>query len=204
MNDLQLLDSYARRALDYIGLFGSIRAVHPDDLALVSHWARELRGPVLDAGCGPGHWAGHLHAMGVEVSGLDLVPEFIEHAQHTFPDVPFTVGSLASTGRPDASLAGILAWYSLIHLSPGELPAVLAEFRRLLAPGGSMLLGFFDADAVEPFDHKVATAYRWPVDSMAAQLAEAGFEEARRATRPGDGNRPHAVIIAKLAGARLS
>ncbi|MBD1544477.1 hypothetical protein G9E11_19985 [Arthrobacter sp. IA7] len=56
-------------------------------------------------------------------------------------------------GVPDGHLAGILAWYSLIHFEPAELPLILGEFARCVKPGGSVLLGFFDGPAGEPFPH---------------------------------------------------
>ncbi|KDN87347.1 putative methyltransferase [Kitasatospora cheerisanensis KCTC 2395] len=53
--------------------------------------------------------------------------------------------------------------------------------RRVLAPGGRLLLGFFaadpglgDTDRPVPFDHKVTTAHRWPVDTLTALLRTAG------------------------------
>ncbi|MFI9366601.1 hypothetical protein ACIG5E_36965, partial [Kitasatospora sp. NPDC053057] len=57
--------------------------------------------------------------------------------------------------------------------------AYLAEFRRVLAPGGYALLGFFESegDPLTPFDHKVTTAYRWPIDTLSTLAAEAGLTE---------------------------
>ena len=86
-----------------------------------------LVGPVLDVGCGPGHWTALLHRLGVEVTGVDVVPEFLVHARATHPDVRYRRGSMTDLGAPEGSLAGILAWYSTIHLLPADLPSVLAE-----------------------------------------------------------------------------
>ena len=85
------------------------------------------------------------------------------------------------------SISGILAWYSLIHLPPPDLDGVLAEFRRAMAPAGKLVVGFFDGDEIAPFDHKVVTAYRWPVDEFSERLARAGFAEVERLERPGEG-----------------
>lgn len=154
---------------------------HEDDAALVRRHLTGLTGPVLDLGCGPGHWTAYLHSLGADVSGVDLVPEFVAHARTTYPDLDFRLGSMTELDIPDHSVAGVLAWYSTIHLPPPALDGVLTEFHRLLAPSGVLILGFFGSDdEVAAFDHKVTTAYRWPADILAEHLSTAGFVELER------------------------
>jgi hypothetical protein len=52
----------------------------------------------------------------------------------------------------DGTLAGIAAFYSIIQIPRDEIPAVLAEQRRLLRPGGLLLLAFHEGDRVEHID----------------------------------------------------
>jgi SAM-dependent methyltransferase len=189
--------AYAERAREYASLLGSMDAVHPDDRALVDAWAAGRRGPLLDAGCGPGHWAGYLARQGHRVTGVDAVPEFIEHARQVHGDgVDFRVGSLDALPFRDGSVDGVLAWYSVIHHEPPRIGGPLAEFRRVLSPGGGLLLGFFEGPAVEAFDHAVVTAYRWPVTSLAALLDEAGFDVVDLHTRSAPEHRPHGAVSA--------
>ncbi|MFD6679439.1 class I SAM-dependent methyltransferase [Micromonospora parva] len=189
--------AYTSVAELYIELFGTKEHVHPDDLALIERHLGGRQGPVLDLGCGPGHLTGHLRALGVDAAGIDLVPEFIAHARATHPDIEFRLGSLAHLDVADGSVDGILAWYSLIHLPPRELDGALAEFRRVLAPAGRLVLGTFSADEVGAFDHKVATAYRWPLDALSERLTHAGFREVERLPRADDDqHRPHAAMAA--------
>ncbi|MEU7849015.1 class I SAM-dependent methyltransferase [Micromonospora parva] len=189
--------AYTSVAQLYIELFGTKEQMHPDDVALIERHLTGRQGPVLDLGCGPGHLTGHLRALGVDVAGIDLVPEFIAHARAAHPDVEFQLGSLARLDVADGSVDGILAWYSLIHLPPQELDGVLREFRRALAPAGRLVLGTFSADEVGAFDHKVVTAYRWPLDALSERLTHAGFREVERLRRPGDDqHRPHAALAA--------
>ena len=195
--------AYASVAELYIELFGTSQQVHADDLAFIGRHLGSRPGAVLDLGCGPGHITDHLRALGVDATGIDLVPEFIAHARAAHPDGRYQLGSLKSLDVADHSVAGILAWYSLIHLPPQDLDGVLAEFRRAMAPAGTLVLGLFDGDEVAAFDHKVVTAYRWPVDEISGRLARAGFTEVERLRRPGDGtHRPH-VAIAAVAAERL-
>ena len=189
--------AYSARADEYAALLGSMDAVHPDDRALVDAWAAGQSGPRVDAGCGPGHWTAHLARQGHRVSGIDAAPEFVEHARRTHgASVDFRVGSLDALPLADGSVDGVLAWYSLIHHEPSRIGGALAEFRRALAPGGGLLLGFFEGAAVEAFDHAVVTAYRWPVASLAALLDEAGFDVADVHTRTAPEHRPHGAISA--------
>ena len=190
-------DAYASVAELYIDLFGTSGKVHADDLAMIGRHLTGRAGTVLDLGCGPGHLTDYLRSLGVEAVGIDMVPEFIAHANATHPDGTYRRGSMTSLDVGDHSIAGILAWYSLIHLPPQELDAVLTEFRRVMTSAGVLVVGFFDGDEVGPFDHKVVTAYRWPVDEFSERLTRAGFTEVERRRRPRDGtHRPHAAIAA--------
>ncbi len=189
--------AYTERAEEYISLLGSVADTHALDRDLITRWAEPLDGPLLDAGCGPGHWTDHLRRLGHEAEGVDLTPAFVARAEERFPGVPFRVGSFDDLGVPDAGLGGILAWYSLIHLEPERVPSALDEFARCIRPGGSLLLGFFDGASIEPFPHKVVTAYFWPPATMAGQLEAAGFAVEEVHTRTDPGRRPHAAIIAR-------
>ncbi|MFG1890572.1 class I SAM-dependent methyltransferase [Micromonospora sp. NPDC049051] len=197
MNLAQVRQAYGSVAELYIGLFGTREQVHADDLAFIGRHLAARPGPVLDLGCGPGHLTDHLRSLGVDATGIELVPEFIAHAQAAHPGGRYRLGSMTDLGVADHSIAGILAWYSTIHLPPQDLDGVLAGFRRAMAPGGTLVLGIFDGAEVAAFDHKVVTAYRWPVDEFSARLARAGFAEVERLRRPGEGTlRPHAAIAA--------
>jgi len=189
--------AYSARADEYAALLGSMDAVHPDDRAFVDAWAAGQSGALVDAGCGPGHWTAHLAQQGHRVSGIDAAPEFVEHARRTHgASVDFRVGSLDALSLADGSVDGVLAWYSVIHHEPSRIGGPLDEFRRVLTPGGGLLLGFFEGAAVEAFDHAVITAYRWPVVSLAALLDEAGFDVVDVHTRTDPGHRPHGAISA--------
>jgi 2-polyprenyl-3-methyl-5-hydroxy-6-metoxy-1,4-benzoquinol methylase len=192
--------AYSSVAEVYIDLFGTSQQVHADDLDLIRRHLAGRPGTVLDLGCGPGHITGYLRSLGVDATGIDMVPEFIAHAKAAHPSGNYQLGSLERLDAADHSVAGILAWYSLIHLPPPELDGVLAEFRRVIAPAGSLVVGFFDGDEVAAFDHKVTTAYRWPVDALSERLTRAGFTEVEHQRRPGNANhRPLAVIAAIAA-----
>ncbi|GGM20964.1 class I SAM-dependent methyltransferase [Dactylosporangium sucinum] len=201
MNVEQVRRAYASVADLYIELFGSRQQVHADDLAFIARHLAGRPGTVLDLGCGPGHITDYLRSQGVDATGIDMVPEFIAHARAVHPGGRYQLGSMEDLDVADHSIAGILAWYSLIHLPPQRLDGVLARFRRAMAPAGALVLGVFDGDEVAAFDHKVVTAYRWPVDELVERLTRAGFTEVERLHRPSDGtHRPHAALAAVATG----
>lgn len=151
--------AYSGRASEYIELLGSMGSVHQSDRQLVSSWASEVDGELIDAGCGPGHWTNFLAEQGRVVRGVDMVPEFIAHASRAYPSVNFTLGSLDNLDAATGSLAGILSWFSLIHHEPEAIRIFLAEFSRTLKSGGMLLIGFFEGAVVEEFAHAVTPAY---------------------------------------------
>lgn len=196
MTDIRVRWAYARRAPEYTAALGSIDAMHEQDRHRIGRWAEQIDGAVIDAGCGPGHWTDFLRKQGVDVVGIDLVPEFIDNARTRFPETTFRVSTLSALGAADGSLSGVLAWYSLIHMLPTELPEVLCEFARALSTQGHLLIGFFEGEFAEPFDHAITPAYYWSVDEMSSLLNDAGFDVIDVETRQDPGSRPHAAISA--------
>jgi SAM-dependent methyltransferase len=196
------LAAYGRRAAEYAEHLGLMSSVHPSDVHLVTTWADSVDGPLLDAGCGPGHWTAHLAGQGIDVRGVDQVPAFIDHARSTYAEVPFTLGSIVDLEDPADTYGGVLAWYSLIHHEPSAIRRPLDEFARVLRPSGHLLVGFFLGDALELFDHAVVTAWRWPADLFVQELEAAGFDliETHTRTAASGTPRPHGAIVARLKG----
>ncbi|MDN4641085.1 class I SAM-dependent methyltransferase [Agreia sp. PsM10] len=192
----EVAEAYEARAAEYVELLGSVDAMHPSDRELIGTWGDQVVGPAIDAGCGPGHWTDFLARRGVDIRGVDLTPAFVEHARRRYPELRFATGSLDALDASDASLGGVLAWYSLIHHAPDAMGSALDEIARVLRPGGLLLVGFFVGSAAEEFEHAVTTAYRWPVADLAERLRASGFEIVESHTRTGVGYRPHGAIVA--------
>ncbi|MBT2486856.1 MULTISPECIES: class I SAM-dependent methyltransferase [unclassified Microbacterium] len=200
-SDAAIAGAYDARAAEYVQLLGSVDQMDERDRETIRRWRDETPGLLLDAGCGPGHWTGFLSGDHREVVGVDISGEFVRSARRTHPELRFEQVSFRELPFEDASVGGILAWYSLIHTRPADVPAVLTEFARVLTPEGALLLGFFEGRPREPFDHQVTTAYYWSADALAELLADAGFEvtsrEERRRRAGEPSARPHGALVAR-------
>jgi len=163
-------------------------------------------GPVADVGCGPGYVTNHLHDAGVDAFGIDLSPEMISIARRDYPHLRFDVGTMTDLDLADDSVAGIVAFWSVIHVPDDAVPGVFEEFRRTLQPHGLLLVGFHVGDQTQhtsegytgrPID--VDSHHRRP-GTVAAWLRDAGFSiEAELVLRP-DEAVPGAVIFARSDG----
>lgn len=189
-------DAYDALAVVYADFARDSLAGLPLDRAILAAFAEAARaadaGRVAELGCGPGYLTAHLRGLGLDAFGVDLSPVMIGLAREAYPELRFEVGSMDALDLADGRLGGIVSWYSVIHTPPEELPPYFAEFRRVLTRGGAFLFAFFEAEGgpVTAFDHKVTTAYRWPIDDLAAMAREAGFVEVGRMLRePIDGER---------------
>jgi SAM-dependent methyltransferase len=138
-------------------------------------------GPVADVGCGPGYVTRYLHDAGVDAFGIDLSPEMVAIARRDHPDLRFEVGTMTSLDLADDSVAGVIAFWSVIHVPDDAIPLVLEEFRRVLRPGGPLLVGFHVGDETRHTSEgytgrpiSVDSHHRRP-STMTRWLREAGF-----------------------------
>ncbi|MFE6872539.1 class I SAM-dependent DNA methyltransferase [Kitasatospora sp. NPDC057692] len=186
---------YDAVAADYADRYGGALATATWDRAVLAAFAELVAtaggGPVAELGCGPGRITGHLAALGLDVSGLDLSPRMVELARAAHPEIPFQVGSLLDLPYGDGELAGIVAWYSIIHTPAEQLPQVFAEFRRVLAPGAPLVLAFQVGEGSlrieDPFGHPVTLDFRrQQPDDIEALAAEAGLKVTTRLVREPD------------------
>jgi len=193
--------SYADETRDLLDRLLHVRA----GVVLFTDLVRAIGGgPVADVGCGPGHTTALLRELGADASGIDLSPAMIEIARREHPGARFEVGSMTDLKRADDSLAGVLAWWSLIYIPDETVPDVLAQFHRVLRPGGVLAVGFHvgDESKIETVDDgdQVSQTYvhhRRP-SRVAGWIRDAGFiVEAQHLLNP-DEPKPGAIIFARL------
>lgn len=103
-----------------------------------------LKGRVLDYGCGSGYLIGHLLKRGVACEGLDFSEASVERVEQQFKEHPLfrgtTVADSVPTPLPDASMDLIFCVEVVEHLLDEHLEPTLGELRRLLRPGGVLIV----------------------------------------------------------------
>jgi ubiquinone/menaquinone biosynthesis C-methylase UbiE len=202
-------ESYDSMVDDYVEMVRPMLDHQPLDRALFGVFAQLVHGagggPVADVGCGPGRVTVVLAELGLDAFGIDLSPAMVATARRTHPDLRFEVGSMLALDLPDATLGGLLAYYSIIHVPWHRRPEVFAEFFRVLTPGGHLMLAFQVGDDARHLDE----AYGRPVDltfhrqrpeEVADLLRAAGFEMWMTAVREADGEHertPQGYLIAR-------
>jgi len=146
--------SYDALAERYSARLGDELAHKPLDRALLAALLEQMPAatPVADLGCGPGHVAAWLAACGARAVGIDMSPGMVAVGQREHPEVEFRQGDLRALPASDGEFGAAVALYSIIHLDTDELGPALREARRVLVPGGRLLLAFHVGDEVRHVD----------------------------------------------------
>ena len=203
--------AYDAIAEDYAASFPTTEPEAAVDLAFVEHFVRLVREGggvrVLDAGCGTGRMTHWLADRGLAVTGVDLSPGMLAMARRDHPALEVREGSLLALPFDDAAFDGVLAWYSLIHLTADELAVGLAEVFRVVRPGGYVVTGFQVGDGppdvgsrLRERGHDVTLVrHERGVKVMLDAFAAAGFAKEARLVRQGVGveRQPQAFVLAR-------
>ncbi|HLM89048.1 MAG TPA: class I SAM-dependent methyltransferase [Streptosporangiaceae bacterium] len=199
--------SYDAVADSYADLTRHLLDETPEERAVLAMFADMVRaqggGTVADVGCGPGRITAHLRQLGVDAFGIDLSSGMIEVARRDHPGIRFALGSMTDLALADASMTGLVAWYSLIHVPDDEISPVLAHFRRVLRPGGPLLLSFHVGDEsqlkTQGYGGHPMKVYvhRRRHDQMTAWLNDAGFAVETCRTLTSAESRLGGIILAR-------
>lgn len=126
----------------------------------------EIRGPVLDVGCGTGTNASYLAQAGLEVVGVDFAKSAIEVARRrrTFSPNPvrWILGDVRDVQAPSSGFASVLDIGVLHTLPESERKGYVDHLRALLAPCGRAFVMCFHEAAPEEFGNRLTReALRW-------------------------------------------
>ncbi len=101
---------------------------------------------VADVGCGTGRLLPYLASRGLSPRGVDLSPGMVEVARRENPGFAYEVADLRALPFADASLSGVVCWFSLIYLPPDARTRAFAELARVVQSGGYLVTAFKHGD----------------------------------------------------------
>ncbi len=99
------------------------------------------RGTVLDLLCGPGYLLGQLHKKRSDISylGVDMDPDFIQHATGLYPEIKFEVAD-AFTWNTSERFDAVLCTAGVHHLPDEQQEPFIAKLASLVSPGGFAII----------------------------------------------------------------
>lgn len=150
MLDKRMREAYDRIAAEYAAQNSEMRAgLERWGLRFVEEVGHAA--PVLDLGCGAGRDTAWLAARGVRVVGTDLSAGMLAQARLR-TGRPLVQADMRLLPFPAGRFRGVWCMASLLHLPKAEAPLALAEMRRVLAPGGALIVGLHEGrgEAWEP------------------------------------------------------
>ncbi len=163
----------------------------PADRRLLDQFATALRGagPCVDLGCGPGFGTRYLKDRGVDILGIDISAAMLKQARTLHPEIRFEQGDMRTLDAPDHGWAAAVALHCLQHIPGPELQDALLEFRRVIEPGGALLIAFQTGLASEQrsdwWGYEVDLAFhQHRMMDMLVHMQQAGFREVSVYRRP--------------------
>ena len=123
------------------GTAGEIAHEHWHRYAFAARCASARR--VLDVACGEGYGSGLLAQVATHVTGVDIDAATLAHARRRYAErtnCTFVEGSAAALPLGDASVDVVVSFETIEHLPADDQPRMLAEFARVLAPDGLLVL----------------------------------------------------------------
>ncbi len=139
---------YDHVAHEYADAFSGEHEKKPKDQEILRRFAREIgdKKTAWDFGCGPGQTTKFLHDLGVEISGLDLSEKLLHEARSRHPGINFQKGNMLALEFESNAIAGIVAFYAIVHFTREQAEIALRETFRVLQPGGLFLFTFHIGD----------------------------------------------------------
>jgi ubiquinone/menaquinone biosynthesis C-methylase UbiE len=143
--DLRKIENqYDEIAKEYAEVFSGEHEKKPKDQEILRRFSQEIgnKRPVWDFGCGPGQTTKYLKNLGIEISGLDLSEKLLEQARASHPEIHFRKGNILELEFEKDSIAGVVAFYAIVHFTEAQAGMAFREVFRVLQPGGLFLFTY--------------------------------------------------------------
>jgi SAM-dependent methyltransferase len=168
-----------------------------DTADIVAFLGLEPGASILDAPCGHGRISNRLAARGMHVTGVDASELFLEVAGSVRSGAIFHRGDLRQL-PVDGPFDVALSWFtSFGYFDDDDNRRVLAEYRRVLGPGGQLLIDIHNRDEFvrrftpSPFSSTVQIGDDVLIDTTDFDTVEGRIETDRVIVRDGEVRRSH-------------
>jgi SAM-dependent methyltransferase len=118
------------------------RTLRPVEVLMLVRHREDFAGRVLELGVGAGRISGYLVALAARFDGLDLSEAMVAECRRRYPAGTFATGDMRDLSRfDDDSHDAVVAGNNVIDVfSDDERRMTLGELRRVLAPGGLLVV----------------------------------------------------------------
>jgi len=175
---------YETVAREYAAAFSSEHEKKPKDKEILRRFSQEIGvgKPVWDIGCGPGQTTKFLKSLGIEISGMDLSEKMLEQARTLHPEIPFRKGNILELEFENDSIAGIVAFYTIVHFMEEQVGTAFREVFRVLKPGGIFLFTYHIGDVTIHLEEFLGKQVEidfmfFPSDFIFSSLKKSRFEK---------------------------
>jgi ubiquinone/menaquinone biosynthesis C-methylase UbiE len=150
---------------------------------------------VIDVGCGDGRHCPMIEKFGAKAIGVDLSDSMLSESRKLFPDGDFRKMDMRNLLFADGRVDAIWSSGSIYHVTKADIVKVIAEFARVLKPGGAVGLNFKLGSGEgleqnpksysEPAEEATPRYFAYYTkDEMASLFAASGFTELAATTFP--------------------
>jgi ubiquinone/menaquinone biosynthesis C-methylase UbiE len=152
-----------------------------EDVRLLSEFIKRLpaHAKILDAGCGAGIPISQILSEHFHVTGVDFSEAQVELAKKNVPNAAFLCADMTQLKFPNDTFDGITSYYAIIHIPRQEHQPLLANFYRMLKPGGVTLLCLGAEHLIDDIDENyLGTRMYWShydTETYLRIMKECGF-----------------------------
>jgi SAM-dependent methyltransferase len=123
---------------DIVETYAARKYITPAEVRVVATcWPKISGGAVLDIGVGAGRTIPYLAPFAARYVAIDYMPNMVAQAKRTYPDLDIRQADARELPFADGELSFVLFSFNGIdYVEPQDRPRILAEVKRVLAPGG--------------------------------------------------------------------
>jgi SAM-dependent methyltransferase len=153
------------------------RGLRPVEVIVLAEYRADLRGRVLELGCGAGRLSGYLVRLAAFTHGVDVAPAMVEYCRARYPTATFSVRDLRDVGQfGTASFDAVVAGYNVLDVvGAADRLATLRGIHDVLVPGGLLVFSSHNRAVADELRRR-----RWIRGKSLAGIAESLLRLPRR------------------------